>query len=261
MIDPLWLALALKMAFSAAIVVAASILIERVGPFIGAMIATLPISAGPAYTFLALEHGAGFIERSTLPSLAVNAATFAFVAIYAHLAQRQNLFVALGTALGLWLLAAVLIERQSWTLQAAVALNILAYIPAFWSTRAFRKMQTPRAPKGFWWDVPLRAVLVMFLVAAVVILGRLAGPAAAGIAALVPIVLTSLVIILHPRIGGSGTAAVLANALPGLFGFGCAVTLLHLTAVSWGAIPALFIALVTCVVWNLGLGLQRRMAA
>ena len=44
-----WYELALKMALTAAIVVGASVAVERSGPFIGALIATLPTAAGAAY--------------------------------------------------------------------------------------------------------------------------------------------------------------------------------------------------------------------
>ena len=51
------------MAVTAAFVVTASIITERSGPVIGALIATLPISAGPSYVFLALDHDAAFIAE------------------------------------------------------------------------------------------------------------------------------------------------------------------------------------------------------
>ncbi|MCC2105811.1 MAG: hypothetical protein KDJ20_18175, partial [Hyphomicrobiales bacterium] len=83
-----WIILAAKMATTAAIVVVASKVVERAGPFLGAMVATLPISAGPSYIFLAAEHGADFVHRAALTSLATNAATFGFGALYALLARR-----------------------------------------------------------------------------------------------------------------------------------------------------------------------------
>ena len=69
------LTLALRMAITAAFVVTASIVTERSGPVIGALIATLPISAGPSYVFLALDHDAAFIAEGALASLPINAAT------------------------------------------------------------------------------------------------------------------------------------------------------------------------------------------
>ena len=67
--------LALKMAVTAVFVVAASLIAERSGPLIGAMIATLPIAAGPSYVFLALDHDAQFLAQSTITSLASHSAT------------------------------------------------------------------------------------------------------------------------------------------------------------------------------------------
>ena len=64
---------------------------------------------------------------------------------------------------------------------------------------------------------------------------------------------TSLILILHPRIGGPATAAVIANGLWGLIGFGIAIVVLHLAALPLGRAAALGLALATCVAWNLGL--------
>lgn len=64
-----------RMAIVAARVVTASILTERFGPLVGALIAGLPMSAGPSFVFLALDHDNAFIAESALASLPVNAAT------------------------------------------------------------------------------------------------------------------------------------------------------------------------------------------
>ena len=86
-----WLPLAVKMAVTATFVVAASFTAQRAGPLIGAMVATLPISAGPIYVFLALDHDAAFISQSALGSLAITAATGVFSLTYAVLAERRGL--------------------------------------------------------------------------------------------------------------------------------------------------------------------------
>src|ERR671928_1291343 len=84
------LTLGLRMAITAAFVVTASIVTERSGPVIGALIATLPISAGPSYVFLALDHDAAFIAEGALASLPINAATIFLALIYVVLAQRHG---------------------------------------------------------------------------------------------------------------------------------------------------------------------------
>jgi hypothetical protein len=257
-LESFWTLLALKMAATAAIVVVASLIVERAGAFVGALVATLPISAGPAYVFLAAEHGAGFVERASLTSLAINAVTFVFCALYAHLAQRRPLAVALGASMILWLAGAIVVVHTDWSFGAAVALNAVAFVASFAFTRRYRAHSLTRIPQRRWWDVPFRGALVVLLVGTVVGLGRFFGPAAAGVAALVPIVMTSLAIILQPRIGGKGAAAVLSNALPGLAGFGFAVAALHLAAIPLGAPVALALALAVSVGFNLSLGLLRR---
>ena len=57
--------LVLKIIMTATIVVAASIVVERSGPFIGALIAALPTAAGAVYIILALEHPPSFVAASS----------------------------------------------------------------------------------------------------------------------------------------------------------------------------------------------------
>jgi hypothetical protein len=66
-------------------------------------------------------------------------------------------------------------------------------------------------------------------------------------------VLTSMVLILHPRIGGPPTAAVIANGGWGLMGFGVAIAVLQVAVVPFGSAIALGLALATGVSWNLAL--------
>src|SRR3954470_6996402 len=89
------LMLAARMFVAAAFVVTASIITERSGPAIGALVATLPISAGPSYVFLALDHDAAFIAQSALASLPINAASVLLSTTYVLLAQRFSIAVSL----------------------------------------------------------------------------------------------------------------------------------------------------------------------
>jgi hypothetical protein len=86
-----WYGLALKIAMTASIVVAASIVVERSGPFIGSVIAALPTAGGAAMIILALEHPPEFIAASAVGSLIANAACALFALAYAALAQKHSL--------------------------------------------------------------------------------------------------------------------------------------------------------------------------
>src|SRR6187401_1775791 len=97
-----WFSLVLKMAVTAAFVVGATIAAERSGPLVGGLITTLPISAGPVYVFLALDHDTRFISQSAVASLAVNAANVIYAVVYCVLAQRQSLAISLGGTYVVW---------------------------------------------------------------------------------------------------------------------------------------------------------------
>jgi hypothetical protein len=244
-IDPFWLLFAAKLALTAGIVVTASLLVERSGPVLGAMIATLPISVGPAYVFLAMEYDAAFIAGSAVASLAVNSATAVFLTLYSLLSRSRGLAPSLVLGLLGWATTVAVIS-----LAGAVALNLVVFAACLPLTlRRLTTLPAVRAP-GRRWDIPARAAAVTGLIAAVLLIGRALGPAAAGFAALAPVVTGSLAVLLHPRIGGPATAVVYANALIGMVGYIPALALLHLAAPPLGSAAALGMALAACVLWN-----------
>src|SRR5438552_18837516 len=121
------LTLALRMAITAAFVVTASIVTERSGPVIGALIATLPISAGPSYVFLALDHDAVFIAEGALASLPINAATIWLGLTYVVLAQRNSAIVSCGTAVLVWIALACIVRSTQCTLASGLIVNAIAF--------------------------------------------------------------------------------------------------------------------------------------
>ncbi|SFV02225.1 hypothetical protein SAMN02799631_03906 [Methylobacterium sp. 174MFSha1.1] len=253
-----WAALLAKMLASATIVVLASLAVERTGPLVGAMIATLPVSAGPAYVFLALDHDAGFLRDSAVASLPAVAATAVLIATYAGLARRHGVAPALAAALAAWVAAALGLARLGGGLPGAVATAALVILACVGACRGLRRSGPLPARPGRRRDVLVRAGIVMALVVAVVLAGRLAGPSAAGLLALAPVVMVSLAVILHPRIGGAATATVLVLSLPGLLGFVAALTILALAVERLGPALALPLALLANLGWNGGILLTSR---
>jgi hypothetical protein len=243
------LMLMLKMAVTAAFVVMASVITERVGPAIGALISTLPVSAGPGYVFLSLDHDAAFIAQAATASLVVNAATGVYALVYAALAQRANQAISIGGGLASWLALVLTIRATEWTLLGAVLANAVVYAICIPLGARFRHVKMPIVTRR-WYDVPLRAAMVATLVATLVSVSGRVGASVSGIIATFPIVFTSLMLILHPRIGGRATAAVVAHGLWGLVGFGLALTALHLTAEPLGTPAALSLGLAVSVIWN-----------
>lgn len=246
------LILALRMAIAAAFVVSASVIAERAGPVIGALIATLPISSGPAYVFLAMDHDAGFIAQGAQASLPINAATIFLSLTYVVLAQRRGVVVSCATALAVWFGLASLILRVRWTLAEGLLANAVALAICLPLLQRFRHVKMPLITRR-WYDVPLRAVFVAVLVGTVTALSNWVGPAISGVLVLYPVVFTSMMLILHPRIGGPPTAAVIANGVWGLIGFGLGVAAVQAGVLHFGSVIGLGLGLATCVAWNLGL--------
>jgi hypothetical protein len=109
-----------------------------------------------------------------------------------------------------------------------------------------------------WSDLAMRAALVALLVGITVTFSFQLGSGGSGILAVFPVILLSIMFILHKRVGGPPAAAVLANAPLGLVGFACACTVLHFTAEPLGNAIGLVLALATSIGWSLLVLLARR---
>ena len=103
-----------------------------------------------------------------------------------------------------------------------------------WLARPLRHVRMP-AFHARWYELAMRAVLVAILVGVTVTFSFRIGAGGSGILAVFPIVLISIMFILHRRVGGRPTAAVLANAILGLVGFAFACSALHFAAEALGS--------------------------
>jgi hypothetical protein len=257
-LDPYFLfTLIVRMAVTAGFVVAATVTAERVGPLIGGLVATLPISAGPVYVFLALDHDAHFIAQGAVASLIINAVNAMFAVTYARLAQTHSRAASIGAAFFVWLVLAINVHSTDWNFAAAATVNVVVFSVCLVLVRPLRHVRV----KGFrprWTDLALRAGMVSLLVGVVVTFSFQLGPAGSGMLAVFPVVLLSIMLILHNRIGGPGSAAVMANAVLGLVGFAFTCTVLHFSAEAFGSAMGLTLALVTSVGWSFAVLLARR---
>jgi hypothetical protein len=255
-----WLPLAANLTLTAAIVVTASVVAERVGALTGALVATLPVTIWPAYVFLSLNHDGAYIAQAALSGLVINAATGLFLLVYAALAQKHGMFVSLAAAAGCWILLAVLARSIGWTFATAALLNLLVYPACLWFGSALRNAEMPQL-RHAWYDLPMRTILVCALMATILEVSKWAGPTLTGLLAVFPISSTSLILILQPRLGGRAAAAVIANSVWSLFGISFGLAALNLSIVPFGAAVSLAAALAIPVAWNLTVWVAHRRAA
>ncbi|HRE21135.1 MAG TPA: hypothetical protein PKW21_08900 [Rhabdaerophilum sp.] len=244
------LILGLKMVIAATIVVAASVIAERSRPFIAAMVATLPVSAGPAFAFLALDHDANFMQLTMIGAMVTNIATAAYSLAYVAAAREMRTLPSLIVAFLAWGFCGVALRQIGWSLPGAFAASLAAFAVAIPLARRFASNERATAPPRAWHAIPLRALAVATLVGLVTTLSWTLGPYNSGMLVAFPIVLTSIIVILQPRIGGRQTSAMIANGLIGLLGLGVALGIAAWATPLIGSFPALGVGLAICLIWN-----------
>ena len=257
----LLLDLLLKIAMTATIVVAASVVVERSGPFVGALIASLPTAGGAAMIILAIEHPPAFIAASAVGSMVSNAMVAIFALTYATLAQRRSLAVSLGLAFLVWFGCAALSRLVDWSATSAVLLNAVVYPVAIFAGRHFRAEGAVKRVELSGADLAWRAAVVTLCVIVVTAASSSIGSYASGLFAFFPVAMGSFFVILHPRIGGPAAASVAAHVLTPLIGLGLSLLVVHLLAEPIGVWWSYAVGLSVGIGWNALLwGLRQRQA-
>lgn len=246
---PLWFQITFKVLIAASVVVTASVIVEKSGPFVGGLILALPVSVGPAYVLLALQASPEFVSLSGLGSLASNVMVGAFVVTYLSLAERAPLLVSVGAAVAVWLTGVSALKLVEASPALLIALNVVSFVIFVPLSRsAVSSKPTPMRVRR-WFELPLRALLVGLLVGTTLTMSALIGPGWTGIAMAFPITLTSSILIMQPAIGAAATRAVMASVIRGLVPFALAYWLIYALAVPLGVWPSLALALCTILLW------------
>ena len=249
--------LAIKLAWTALLVVVATGFAARFGAFIGAMIAAIPISAGPAYVFIAMENDNAFVAQSALTSLGVNPLTVVFLLICAALVERFGIAAGLIAGLGAWFAGAYAIGQAQLTFIQACGVHIVVFTICIYLSVPLLGDVSGQASRRGWLDIALRVVAVVGVVGSAVIAGRIIGPTASGVVALIPVVWLSMAVVTYTRLGGATCSAVLANGIVPMAGFWLGLSAIHLLAVPYGSTVALIVALILSVGFTLTLTLLR----
>ncbi len=251
----LWLPPLIRALATALLVVLASVVAEAAGPFFGALVASLPVTSGPTYVFLSLQHGDDFIAAGALTSCAANAATGLFLIVYGGLMGRLSPWRCLAAAELAWCTAAAAVQPVPWTPWSVALLNLAVYGAGAVLTRRARVAEsTPAAPaRRRWFELPARAAVVAVFVTLVVAVSTVLGPRATGVVAAFPVGFSSLLAIVQARIGGRAAALLAISALPPMLGFGAMLLAFHLAVPPLGRWAALGVALLVSVLWSVAM--------
>jgi hypothetical protein len=245
-----WYGLALKIAMTASIVVIASVIVERSGPLVGALIASLPTAGGAAMIILAVEHPPEFIAASVVGSIVSNGICAVFALTYAALAQRKSLLVSIGGAFLVWFCLVGLSRLVDWNVATVVLLNAIVFpVTIFLGTR-FRSEGVVRRVTLSGADLAWRAGVVTLCVIVVTAASGSIGSYFSGIFAFFPVAMGSFFVILHPRVGGPAAASVAAHVQAPLIGLSLGLFVVHYLAVPVGVWWSYAIGLSIGMSWN-----------
>jgi uncharacterized membrane protein (GlpM family) len=253
------LGLLFKIVLTVGIVVAASVVVERSGPFLGSLIAALPTAGGAAMIILALEHPPDFIAAGAAGSIVSNAVCAVYALTYAALAQKRSLTVSLGGALAVWFALAFLSQLVAWTATSAVLLNAIVFPIAIAAGARFRAAKAVKSHVRLTArDLSWRAAVVTTVVITVTAASYSIGSFASGLFAFFPIAMSSFLVILHTRLGGPAAASTAAHVQAPLIGLALGLLAVHLLAVPLGVWWSYLIGLSIGVAWNAMLWALRR---
>jgi len=251
--------LLLKVVMTAGIVVVASVIVERSGPFIGALIASLPTAGGAALIILAFEHPPAFIAAGVVGSMIAIVVSAPFALAYAALAQQRSLVVSLSGAFVVWFAAVFISRLVPWTAASATLLAVVGFPVTIYLSRHFRD-EGERKPKVQLThrDLAWRAGVVTLVVVIVTGASTAIGPYFSGVFAFFPVAMSSFFIILHSRLGGKAAASVAAHVQAPIIGLIPGFLAVHYLAVPVGVWWSYLVGLAICVAWNALLWLARR---
>ena len=233
---------------TAAIVVSASVIVEHAGPLVGALVVTLPVTLGPAFLFILIDHDVGYTTASAITGLAVNSVSGLFMLLYIVLAQNKTLKVCLGLAIAAWVLMSQMILLHPWTLLEATLLILVIYPACILLSQKYQNIKIPKISRK-WYELPVRVFLVCLLMGFVLFLSHYGSPQVTGLLAVYPISTTCTILLIHSRFGGKACAAVISYGLWGMLGIGLGLAAFAFTAPDYG--KKMWILLVAVpVVWN-----------
>jgi hypothetical protein len=194
-----------------------SLAARRWGTTFGGLIMGLPWMTGPVLFFLALDKGERFaIDACTGIELGVVAiALYSFA--YGALARVGGWSLSLPAAATAFAATAWLITGLNLALSLAAAIGAASLLLVFLLLPKPRARAVPRALP--WWDIPIRMLATLLLVAGIMILADRLGPQLSGIVSTYPVVLTVVGSFTHHQLGADAVLRILRGIMLSLLSF------------------------------------------
>jgi hypothetical protein len=243
---------------TACVVLVVTVIVGRLGPRVGGVVAGLPIVVGPGLAFIALDETPAYLVEAAGFVLVSLVATQAFMFAYARAARSLRPAASLLAAIAAWLgVIAILAVPTFHPLVAALLFALAAFASAY-LLRQVVADPTPQPAPGGWASLLLRAALAGLMVGAISLGAQTLGPRLAGLLLAYPVGMTVIAITIHQRYGASAIISTLAAAALGTLSIGAFALAVAMLASPLGPAPALLAALGASLLVSMLLLLLRR---
>lgn len=256
--DIAWAAVAARGLAAALFVGGVIWLMERTSPFIGGIVLALPIVTAPAYLFLVLQDGSGFVAAAALGSIATLGAVLLFLVTVIALLRHTGMALALAVALAVWFAAGVVTASLPAALPVSLGLLAAAALTAWLAGRRVPLTAPAARGRSPVWEIVLRGAAAGLLVAIVSGFAAILGPQRSGILASFPVALLVVCAFLPRRLDVAGMRASLRATQIGLASHLPFFLSLILLGPHIGGLPAFALGILCSLAVALALGLLRR---
>lgn len=209
--------LLLKLTLAPLLVAAATLVTRTWGPRVGGLLMGLPLTTGPIFLFLAIDHGPRFAARATVGILCGLIGLAAFAVGYVAASGRAGWRRSYPFAAVLFLVVSIVASR--------LGDDVIVAGPAAWLALVLATVLIPRPRRDIvgvappWWDLWVRMAVVAALTLALTAVAGTLGPTLSGIVGTYPIALTVIVTFTHAQLGRDAIVAMLRGSTLAWTGF------------------------------------------
>jgi len=240
------LVLAVKALLAPSFVAGASLTARRFGPWVGGIVAGLPVVAGPILLAYALVHGRVFAQHAAAGTLLGLLSLTTFVVVYGRLAGRANWLVCMLSGWAAFAIATLALDGV--TVPAGVALGMACAgfaVGLLLLPRPSPGGPAPGSPPS--WDIPVRCGCALILVLALTTASGWLGPQLSGLLAPFPVITTVMATFTHAQRGASETVRLLRGMLSGFIAFALFCFTLTISLGASNIAPAFLLATVAAL--------------
>jgi hypothetical protein len=238
-------ALLLKVTLAPLLVAAATLVANRWGPGVGGLLMGLPLTTGPIFLLLTIDHGTHFGFGATLGILCGLVGLAAFAVVYTAVSAWKGCIASLSLATVAFFAVSAGIRRPgSDLLIAAVAAWFAQLVALAVIRRPGLEVARANAP---WWDLWARMFAVAVLTLAVTTMAAKLGPELSGIVGTFPVAITVVVAFTHQQSGRDGAVGMLRGCVLSWISFASCFVMIGLSIESLGTGLAIALGLLAAM--------------